>query len=443
MSINTLHPLISGVRRAEWQLIRDAMDGEGQIKARGTVYLQEPTGFSVLPNDARARAYDGYKERASFPEFLAPSVAAMIGVIHGKEIIPEIPDALSFLWENADGDGLPLEAFHRRITRELLTIGGYVILADAPEDGGDPYLTGFSRDRLINWDTDWFVLDESRPRRDGFVWKQLEQYRLLEMDAGAFSPWLYDEEGNRSEVIVRARGGGALTRIPIAVGNALDLSPRVEPPPLIGVARAALSIYRKTADQEQALYMGANPTLVAIDGPAPEVVGAGVVHEMYGAPGTKPDLKYVEANNSGLKDRRIEIDAYREQAVMAGARLFESAVAGESGEARRLRFNSEQATLMSIAQSSCLLLERALKNAAMIAGVPEDDIVVPVPKDLLDRSMTPQEFAALFGVYRDGGMSWDTFFANGQQGGIFSPEDTAEDEASRINVTTLPTDEAV
>jgi hypothetical protein len=443
MSINTLHPLISGVRRAEWQLIRDAMDGEGQIKARGTVYLQEPTGFSVLPNDARARAYDGYKERASFPEFLAPSVAAMIGIIHGKEIIPEIPDALSFLWENADGDGLPLEAFHRRITRELLTIGGYVILADAPEGGGDPYLTGFSRDRLINWDTDWFVLDESRPRRDGFVWKQLEQYRLLEMDAGAFSPWLYDEEGNRSEVIVRARGGGALTRIPIAVGNALDLSPRIEPPPLIGVARAALSIYRKTADQEQALYMGANPTLVAIDGPAPEVVGAGVVHEMYGAPGTKPDLKYVEANNSGLKDRRIEIDAYREQAVMAGARLFESAVAGESGEARRLRFNSEQATLMSIAQSSCLLLERALKNAAMIAGVPEDDIVVPVPKDLLDRSMTPQEFAALFGVYRDGGMSWNTFFANGQQGGIFSPEDTAEDEASRINVTTLPTDEAV
>jgi hypothetical protein len=440
VGINSLHPLITGVRRAEWQLIRDAMDGEGQIKARGTTYLQEPTGFSVLPDDARAAAYNGYLERASFPEFLAPSVSAMIGIVHGKEIIPEIPDALSFLWENADGEGLPLEAFHRRITRELLTIGGYVILADAPEGGGDPYLTGFSRDRLINWDTDWYVLDESRPRRDGFVWKQLKQYRLLEIDGGSFTPWIYDEFDNRQEVIVRARGGGALPRIPVAVGNALDLSPNIEPPPLIGVARAALSIYRKTADQEQALYMGANPTLVAIDGPAPEVVGAGVVHEMYGAPGTKPDLKYVEANNSGLKDRRIEIDAYREQAVMAGARLFESAVAGESGEARRLRFGSEQATLMSIAQSSCMLLERALRNVAMIAGVPEDGIVVPVPKDLLDRSMTPQEFAQLFGVYREGGMSWETFFANGQQGGIFSAEDTPEIEEARIDRATLPND---
>lgn len=444
LGINTLHPLITGVRRAEWELIRDAMDGEGQIKARGTKYLQEPTGFTVLEGDARMSAYAGYLERASFPEFLAPSVAAMVGIIHGKEIVPEIPDALSFLFENADGEGLPLEAFHRRITRELLTIGGYVILTDAPEGGGDPYLTGFTRDRLINWDTDWYVLDESRPRRDGFVWKQLKQYRLLEMDGGSFTPWLYDEFDNRREVPVRARGGGALPRIPVAVGNALDLSPRIEPPPLIGVARAALSIYRKSADQEQALYMGANPTLVAIDGPAPSVVGAGVVHEMYSSgEGKQADLKYVEATNAGLKDRRIEMEAYREQAVMAGARLFENAVAQESGEAKRLRYASETATLSSIAQSSCLLLERALKNAAMIAGIPENDIVVPVPTDLMDRTMSPQDFAALFGVYQGGGMSWETFFANGQRGGVFSPEDTPEDEAARLDGAALQDDAVV
>ena len=167
------------------------------------------------------------------------------------------------------------------------------------------------------------------------------------------------------------------------------------------------------------------------------------MHEMRGAPGTKPDLKYVEATNAGLKDRRIEMDAYREQAVMAGARLFERATAQESDEAKRLRYASETATLMSIAQSSCLLLERALKNAAMIAGVPDDDIVVPVPTDLMDRTLSPQDFAALFGVYRDGGMSWETFFANGQRGGIFSPEDTADDEARRLDAPPLHPDAVV
>jgi hypothetical protein len=74
----------------------------------------------------------------------------------------------------------------------------------------------------------------------------------------------------------------------------------------------------------------------------------------------------------------------------------------------------------------------------MIMGLPEDDIVVESPTDLMDRTMSPQEFAALFGVYNQGGMSWDTYFANGQRGGVFSPEDTAEDEFEKLNAV-LPT----
>ena len=121
-----------------------------------------------------------------FPEILAPSVSAMIGIIHGQEIKIEIPTAMEFLWENADGLGLPLEAFHRRITRELLVIGGYGVLADAPVSGGNPFLAGFTRDSIINWDADWWVLDETGMRRDGFIWKQIEKYRVLGLGDGAY-----------------------------------------------------------------------------------------------------------------------------------------------------------------------------------------------------------------------------------------------------------------
>ena len=47
--------------------------------------------------------------------------------------------------------------------------------------------------------------------------------------------------------------------------------------------------------------------------------------------------------------------------------------------------------------------------------------------------MSPQDFAALHGVFVQGGMSWETFFAAGQQGGIFSPEQTAEEEAKLLD----------
>lgn len=433
-SVKSYHPAITAARRAEWQLMRDCMDGETAIKQRGETYLPMPSGFKGQ-DDGGFAMYQAYMGRAQFPELLAPSVAAMIGIIHGQEIGIEMPDSMGHLWENADGEGLPLEAFHRRITRELLVIGGYAVLTDVPVEGGDPYLVGYSRDLLINWDHEWYVLDETAKVRKGFVWEQLEKYRLLTLDGLWYTPYTFMGDTDvGEEIVVRARGGQPLPRIPFAVGNAMDLSPKVEAPPLIGVANAAKAIYQLSADYRHQLYMSGQETLVAIDGEAPSRVGAGVVHQMNSGADKQADLKYVGPDCKGIEAHLVAMKDNREAAVMAGARLFEKTAAGaESGEAKRLRFASETATLTSIAQSSCMLLERALKNAAMLMGIPEEGIVVNAPADLMDRTMSPQDFAALFGVYNQGGMSWETYFANGQRGGIFSPETTAEDEQKLLD----------
>lgn len=444
MTVKTLHPAMTTVRRAEWQLMRDAMDGEGEVKQRSTEYLPMPSGFASQDDGGKAM-YAAYANRAQFPEFLAPSVGAMIGIIHGQEWQVEVPNAMGYLWEDADGDGLPLEAFMRRITRELLVIGSYAVLTDAPKGGGDPYLSGYRRDRLINWDKDWWVLDETTMQRNGFAWEQLERYLLLSVDGGGYTPILLDSKGEQiEEIIVRSRGGGLLPRIPFVVGNAMDLSPRIEAPPLIGVARAALAFYQLSADYRHQLYMSGQETLVAIDGDSPPAVGAGVVWEMRGTADRAPDLKYVSPTCAGIDAHDAAMMRQREAAMQAGARLFEQTPQGaESGEAKKLRYHSETATLLSVAQNSALLLERALKNAAMIMGLPEDDIVVTPPKDLMDRTMSPQDFAALFGVYSQGGMSWDTYFENGQRGGIFSNEITAEEENARLDAPSAVVDEPV
>lgn len=432
-SVKNFHPSITPQRREEWKLIRDCMDGELAMKQRGEDYLPCPSGFKSQA-DGGAAAYKAYTNRAQFPELLAPSVGAMIGIIHGQEIQVEIPTQMEYLWENADGMGLPLEAFHRRITRELLTIGGYSVLADAETAGSDPWLAGYSRDALINWDTDWFVLDETTMVRKGFVWEKIEKYRLLTLEQLAYQATVYEGDVSEGEKIdIRGRGGKPLPRIPFAVASALDLSPKVEAPPLIGVANAAKAIYQLSADYRHQLYMSGQETLVAINGDAPDTVGAGVVHEMRGTEGQNPDLKYVSPTCAGIEAHKVAMADCREAAVMAGARLFEQTAAGdESGEAKRLRYASETATLTTIAQSSCLLLERSLRNAAMIMGLPEDDIVVNAPTDLMDRTMSPQDFAALFGVYVEGGMSWETLHENGVKGGIYSTERSAEEEAKLL-----------
>lgn len=433
------HPELTADRRADWALMRAVMNGQRAVKGAGETYLPKPSGFAAMPDGGQAAYEKTYKFRAIVPEILAPSVAAMIGIIHAKETQIALPDAMQGMWENADGDGMSLEAFHRRITRNLLWLGRYGVLTSAPGNGGEPYLAGYAGDSIINWDRDFFVLDETSMVRRGFAWELLQRFRVLELQDGRFVSTVYEGE-DLSPLLVsqpEARGGQPLDRIPFAVGNARDVSASIETPPLIGVANAVINAYQLSADWRWQLYMSGQETLVAINGTAPTSVGAGVVHEMIGTAEVTPDLKYVSPTCSGIEAHDAAIEKQREAAVLAGARMFEQqGQTQESGEARRLRFASETANLMSVAQVSASLLEAGLRNAGRMKGMSDDavaEIVVTPPKDLLDSTMTAAEFSALFGVYAQGGMSWETFHERGQAGGIFSTERDADQEHALID----------
>jgi hypothetical protein len=266
----------------------------------------------------------------------------------------------------------------------------------------------------------------------------MERYRLFDIEGGFYRQTVFSGQTDTGEeIVVTGLGGARLLRIPIAAANARDLSPRIEAPPLIGVARAALAIYQLSADYRWQLYMSGQETLVAINGEAPAMVGAGVVHSMTGAEGMTPDLKYVSPSCAGIDAHMSAIEDNRTVAVQAGARLLEqSNNVQESGEARKLRFASETATLISIAQNSCALLERSLRNVAMLMGLgdaAEESIIVTPPTDLLDNTMTPADAEALMRVWLGGGMAWETYYANLQKGGIASPERDAEQEYALID----------
>lgn len=434
--VKTKHPDLMPERLADWCLMRDTMQGQRAVKRRGVTYLPMPSGFKSQP-DGGIEAYEkAYKLRAIVPELLAPSVAAMIGIIHAKETQIIIPDGLSSIWENADGEGMSLEAFHRRITRYLLWLGRYGVMTTAPTEGGEPFLAGYAGDSIINWDRDFFVLDESGMRRVGFEWKANPKFRVLELVDGLYVSTVYEGEGldtiTKSEPV--ALGDGRLNFVPFYVGNARDVVPAVETPPLIGIANAIINSYQLSADWRWQLFMSGQETLVAINGEAPKTVGAGVVHQMMGNDAMTPDLKYVSPTCSGIEAHDAAIEKQKEAAVMAGARMFEQEKSTqESGEARKLRFASETANLTSVAQVSAALLERGLRAAALMKGLDDKDIVVTPPKDLLDGTMSAADFAQLFSVYTQNGMSWETFYERGQAGGIFSPERDAEEEYALIN----------
>lgn len=428
----------------EWQMMRDCARGAQAVAARATLaasassqaYLPVPSGFRTQP-DGGAAMFAAYAMRAQFPDLLAPTLRGMVGVIHRVEAqIEGLEEGkpLAYLWERATLDGLPLEAMHRRITAEVLLMGRYGLLTDVPENGGDPYLAGYSAESLINWSEqrDFFVLDESGSERQKFEWVDFNRYRVLELINGAYSVEIYEGQGSatgKGAVEPTAKGGAKIPEIPFVVIGPRDLAVRPDEPPLIGVARSSLALYRLDADYRHQLYSTGQETAVVINGDAPSAVGSGVIVTLKGEQGLTPDFKYAGPSGKGIDAHRVAIQDERTNAVASGSSLFDNEQGqGESGEARKLRLGAQRATLTSVALASAAGLEKALRYAAMFVGQNADEIVVKPNLQFVDQVMNPLDAANLVKVWQAGAISKLTLYENLQRGEVASSERTFEEE---------------
>lgn len=438
-AVETKHPLY--IERAdEWSLMRDTTAGEKEVKGAGTQYLPQPSGFSAQADGGKA-LYDAYQKRAQFPEIVHPTVHGMVGVIHRTEAQIEMPAAMQPLWEKATKDGLPLEALHRRITAELLTTGRYALLADAATEGSDlPWLAGYTAEALINWSDDrtMFVLDESGLKREGFRWEQEQRFRVLEMRDGTYTVQTYTGAARTpgDEVTPSGRGNAKLPEIPFVVMGARDLSLAPELPPLLGVARSAIALYQLSADYRWQLFMTGQETLVVINGDAPEAIGAGAVIAIkQGDQQGTPDVKYVGPAGTGIAAHRTAILDERQNAAQSGARLFNSSETktAESGDALRIRFAAETATLTSIALASAQGLEKALRHIAIMIGQSPEAVTVKPNLSFVDATLTPEQAASLVSLWQNGAIAYETLYENLQRGEIASAERDFEAELKLID----------
>lgn len=428
--------------------MRNAKRGAKAIKDATETYLPKPSGFISLP-DSGAAMYAAYQARAQFPSLVAQTIAGMAGVIHRTEAKIEMPAQMEPLWERATPDGLPLEAFHRRITTELLLTGRYGVLVDMVEGEALPIFAGYVAETIINWDDtgDFFVLDETAPVRDGFEWTERPKWRALDLEDGRYRVRVFSSDTSEAEPIEpTAMGGKRLDEVPFVAIGARDLTPDPEDPPLLGVANASVSIYQLSADYRWQLFMTGQETLFIINGvgddAVPQVVGAGVILALNGGDGQTPDAKYVGPAGTGIEAHRKAIEDERQAAAAAGAKLFETGGASdESGEAKRIRFTAETATLTTIAQTSAQGLERALRYAAKMMGLDPEKITVTPNLDFIDSQLTPADAQALVSVWQEGAISYETLYGNLQAGGIASAERDHEEELKLIDDEDIGTGE--
>ena len=455
MALESLHPSYAE-RLPDWEETRDLYKGERHVKSKGEKYLPATKSMKLdgmgntggRPNLGQ-EVYDAYRLRAVLPDYFKDAVEHYIGMLHKKPPTIELPAAMEPLREAATMFGEPLEVLLRRINEEQLVTGRLGLLLDLPKNPDPanplPYIALYIAEAGRNWDDgqieqgeadlNLVVLDESGYRRKTFDWVVVTKYRVLDL----FKPGDTEDARERADPVYRSgafevEGGGnpeynetemqtpmirgrTLDEIPFVFVNSKDITNAPDEPPLMGLVRLALAIYRGEADYRQTLFMMGQETLVIIgdqkksaqdlnevagaDG-APLRTGSGSVIEMESGQGN--DVKYVGISGEGLSEQRSSLENDRRRAdAKSGSLATESASTQESGKAKQTRLGAQTATLKQVALTGAAGLEWLLKCAARWMGADESQVKVTpnlefgeitlVPKDIVD-AMTARSMGA-------------------------------------------------
>lgn len=422
MSLRTEHPLYQRYS-ADWVMMRDLYNGERVIKAKGTDYLPSTSGMELdgmQIGQPGQKAYDAYKLRAVVPDYFSEGIEAFIGLLCQSKTIIDLPPQMEPLRENATLKGESLQILLRSIWEEQLITGRVGLLSDLPvnaESSKLPYTTLYCAEAILNWDDGSFidgishlnlvVLNETGYKRtDSFEWVLTEKFRVLQLGdlntnevKGIYLQGVFEGENFSPENMISPMfRGRTLKEIPFTVVNSKDLVVDPDKPPLAGLGRACLSIYRSEADYRQNLFMQGQDTLVVIGGinttddngePLRTGAGSRIDVDING------DAKYVGVQSSGLFEQREALSADRKEAAARAGKLIDSGKQKESGEALQTRLAAQTASLNQIAITGAGGLEKHLKCIARWIGADENKVKVHTPTGFTDIPLTGKDIVQL------------------------------------------------
>jgi len=411
-----------------WDLMQVSYEGEDCVKEAGVEYLPPTSGMvkdGLKKGQDGEKRYEAYLQRAVYPDLVSDAVEAMIGVMHRKPPVIEVPKAMEPMLESLSNEGESADLFLRRVNTEQLTTGRLGMLLDLPEgatlDQPRLYVAMYGAHAVSNWDkgrrdmegiynTQLVVLDETEQvRDDSFAWDEVEKYRVLSVhqsvdpdDPEAAGPETYHvgvfaEDGNgltfvKSDMIAPKVRGQTLPQIPFVFVNSKDNLPDTDKPPLLGLANMCMTIYRGEADYRHSLFMQGQDTLVRVgfidDDEEDARTGAGSAIDVP----IGGDAKYIGVSSQGLPEMRMSLENDKKAASQkAGQLLDTTSRAKESGDALKVRITAQTATLVHIALAGAAGLERTLRMAAEWMGLNPEEVSVVPNLDFADDELVGKE----------------------------------------------------
>jgi hypothetical protein len=427
-------------RLAQYQKIRDCLEGEDQVKDQGQLYLKRPDAMTT-------QNYLAYKERAQFYGAAESTLRALVGLALRKAPVIKLPPRLESLRLSATNDRSPLSVMIEQMVREVMAMGRFGLMLDFPREGASaltaPHFVTWTAETIEDFKVEFIdgqleltqVILASDESLDG------DQIFLdLCLEDGIYRIRRYIQQGankarvDMGEEIIPMVKGKPLSFIPFVFVSDKNLNPNDEKPPLLDLCNLNLGHYRNSADREHAMFLTATPTPwiagnVPID-KVPTCIGSGTVWNL--PEGTVVGM--LEFQGPSMTAFKELMGEKLDQMASLGARMLSTSMnRNETTSTATQRARSELSLLQSVVVMCEAALTRLLRLASEWMGEQPDDVSVTFSRDFIEVTMDPAGILAQMKLWQSGAISRQTLYENLQQGEVARADRSYQDEADMID----------
>ena len=396
-----------------WNKIDDCLNGEDAIKSSGELYLRKTPGMRNDPKFGESM-YRDYVDRADWYDLPQQFTLDLFGILWQKDPTINVPEEmeLKFIPSPSYSNNKSFIDVYRETSKNIIKYDRHGILLDVPNHRDRvletyPVMVQFNTRQIKHWGYTEFkgqqvlkyvVLDESTIdyNNETLTAHTCVKYRFLglktmdgsvELDEPIYYTYtgtdefkaILDPPFDSESGIVNFEGfriiypnihGKYANTIPFFCFSSTDMSLEPNTPIIYPLCNASLSLYRSSADINEALYKQAFALLFAkgFDSDSDVYVGT---QKMISCASPDSDLKYVEISGTGLSEQRIALENKYNRARDIGLSILNS---GSTGESVKTSINMKVASLKSISKTLADGFTSICKFAAYWRGLKEEDI---------------------------------------------------------------------
>lgn len=433
----------------QYELIRDCIGGEHQVKFRRDKYLPMPNASDQsVENIAR---YNSYIRRAVFYNAAQRTLEGLVGQIFLREPQIKVPSLLQPVVDDATGSGVSLAQLAQEAASDALAYGRVGLFVDYPDTDVPTSQSQVAAGEVTAQITvvkPWNAINyrvKSRGAKkvlslvvfeeeyveddDGFETKTKRRWRVLRLVEDQYKVEVWNEKiGTKpvQEFWPKDHAGTALNEIPFVFIGSKNNDPKPQLPPLYALCAVNMGHYRNSADYEEAVFMLGQPTpwfAGLTEEWVTKVMGGGV------ALGSRGAVMLPENGSAGLLQvepntmAKEAMEQKEAQMVALGAKLVEGSQVQRTATEADIDNTSETSSLSSVAKNTAAAFKWALEKAALFVGAPDTGIEFDLNTEFDLQKMTPEERRQLISEWQAGAITFEEMRASLRRGGIATLDD--------------------